>query len=249
MFTQTDYDKLRQIMEESPEKKELLSRLLEAHRMELSSISHELRNPLTLVYSTLQLIEARHPEVLAYEHWKSMRSDIEYMNELLTELSIYNNSERLAFEPIHTEDFLKSLVLSFAASLTDTDIEFTSRIVPELPDICGDAVKLRQILLNLLGNARDAVLSSPDISSGHPSVTFSACTEENFLLITVSDNGCGILPEQIGHIFDPFVTYKKNGTGLGLAIARRIASAHNGRLTVTSEPGIRTDFLLSLPVQ
>lgn len=248
MFTQTDYDKLRQIMKESPEKKELLSRLLETHRMEVSTISHELRNPLTLVYSTLQLIEARHPEVLAFEHWKGMRCDIEYMNQLLEELSVYNNSERLTFESIHTENFLKSLVLSFAASLTDTDVEFTSHIEPGLPDICGDSVKLRQILLNLLRNAHDAVLSDQDAPVKHPSIAFSARTEGKSLIITVSDNGCGILPEQIDNIFKPFVTYKNNGTGLGLSIAYRIASAHGGRLTVTSEPGIRTDFLLTLPV-
>ena len=58
MLTSTDYDKLQQIMTESPEKKELLSRLLETHRMDISTISHEIRNPLTLVYSTLQLIES-----------------------------------------------------------------------------------------------------------------------------------------------------------------------------------------------
>ena len=69
MFTQTDYDKLKQIMEESPDKKALLTKLLETHRLELSSLSHEIRNPLTLVYSTLQLIESSHPEVLGFKHW------------------------------------------------------------------------------------------------------------------------------------------------------------------------------------
>ena len=57
MFSATDYDKLQQIMEEAPWKKELLTRLLESHRMEVSAISHEIRNPFTLIYSTLQMIE------------------------------------------------------------------------------------------------------------------------------------------------------------------------------------------------
>lgn len=248
MFTQADYDKLKQIMEESPEKEELLTRLLETHSMEISSISHELRNPLTLVYSTLQLIEARHPEVLAFDHWETMRCDIEYMNQLLQELSVYNNSERLTLEAIHTESFLKSQALSFAASLVDTNIEFTSRIEPGLPNIHGDCLKLRQILLNLLGNARDAVNFDFDFSSKSPSITLHARREGNFLLISIKDNGCGIPPEQMNHIFNPFVTYKKNGTGLGLPIAHRIASAHNGRLTVISETGVMTEFTLSLPI-
>lgn len=64
MFTTTDYDNLRQIMAESPEKKELLTRLLASHKMEISTISHEIRNPLTLVYSMLQMIETAHPKFL-----------------------------------------------------------------------------------------------------------------------------------------------------------------------------------------
>ena len=95
MFSAADYDKLQQIMEESPDKKELLTRLLKSHRMEINAISHEIRNPLTLVYSTLQLIEAQHPEVLEFRHWTSLHQDIEYMNQLLEELSSYNNSTKL----------------------------------------------------------------------------------------------------------------------------------------------------------
>lgn len=249
MFTQPDYDKLAQIMEESPDKKDLLTRLLESHKMEIRTISHEIRNPLTLVYSTLQLIEARHPEVTGYEHWDSMRSDIEYMKLLLEELSSYHNSERLSLEYIHTDSFLKSMALSFAASLIDTDIEFTSRIAPGLPCIHADSVKLKQTLLNLLRNACDAAGSAGRQHSGQrPAVTLQAREEKKRLMITITDNGCGIAPEKIDTIFEPFVTYKKNGTGLGLPIARRIAAAHCGSLTVSSEPGSLTIFTLTLPI-
>lgn len=249
MFTQTDYDKLQQIMEESPEKKELITRLQKEHQMEISSLSHEIRNPLTLIYSTLQLIESRHPEVFTYEHWNAMHCDIEYMNQLLQELSSYNNSERLSLKTLHTVGFLQSLVLSFAASVTDTDIEFTSRIEPMLPDICADAVKLRQILLNLLKNACDAVTASFGYAEKQrPSISFDASVENESIHIIVSDNGCGIHPESIDTIFEPFITYKKNGTGLGLPIARRIAIAHGGSLTVFSEPDRLTRFTLTLPV-
>ena len=78
MFTESDYEKLHQIMAESPEKEELLTRLLHSHRMDISTISHEIRNPLTLIYSTLQMIEASNPEVLNIRHWSDLHSDIEY---------------------------------------------------------------------------------------------------------------------------------------------------------------------------
>ena len=106
MFSTTDYDKLQQIMTESPEKKELLSQLLETHRMDISTISHEIRNPLTLVYSTLQLIESQHPEVCTFSHWDHLRQDIEYMKLLLEELSSYNNGERLELSLLSPENML-----------------------------------------------------------------------------------------------------------------------------------------------
>ena len=149
MFTQTDYDKLQQIMAESPEKKELLSRLLSHHRMEISTISHEIRNPLTLVYSNLQFLENEFPELLPSKHWKNMHQDVEYMKQLLEELSDFNNGDRLSLQSLDTNTFLRSVALSFATSILDTDIQMTSKIPPALPVIQADPVKLRQLLLNL----------------------------------------------------------------------------------------------------
>lgn len=247
MFSVTDYDKLQQIMAESPEKKELLTKLLESHRMEVSAISHEIRNPLTLVYSTLQIIETQHPEVREFRHWNSMHQDIEYMTHLLEELSSYNNSEKLSLARINTVTFLKALVLSFASSILDTDIEFTSRIAPEMPSIMADPVKLKQTILNLLGNARDAVLSCPDTES--PIICLNAELSNHSISISISDNGPGIDSNDIPFIFDPFVTHKKNGTGLGLAITKRIIAAHCGSIQVRSVPGKGTVFTIVLPVQ
>lgn len=247
MFSATDYDKLQQIMAESSEKRELLTRLLESHRMEVSAISHEIRNPLTLVYSTLQLIESQHPEVLDFHYWDSMHQDIEYMTKLLEELSSYNNSEKLSIARIDTITFLKNLVLSFASSILDNDIEFTSRIAPDLPPIMADSVKLKQTLLNLLGNAKDAVLSRPD--SEIPTIRLDAQLKDQKIYISIADNGSGIPSKDVPDIFAPFVSHKKNGTGLGLAITRRIIETHGGSIHVESEPGNGSVFTVMLPIQ
>lgn len=247
MFSATDYDKLQQIMEESPEKKELLTRLLESHKIEISTISHEIRNPLTLVYSTLQMIETQHREVRDFRHWKSMRQDVEYMNHLLEELSTYNNGESLRLTAVDTVPFLKTLVLSFAASILDTDIEFTSGIEPDIPPVIMDPVKIRQLFLNLLGNARDALLACPDVRN--PAISLHTKHDGRTVHFLIRDNGPGIKAEDIGSIFDPFVTHKENGTGLGLAIARRIITAHNGSLNVESAPGKGSVFTVVLPIQ
>lgn len=246
MFSATDYDKLQQIMDESPEKRALLTRLLESHKIEVSAISHEIRNPLTLVYSTLQLIEAQHPEVLSFRYWDTMHQDIEYMTQLLEELSSYNNGEKLSLTRINANTFFKSLVLSFAASILDTEIEFTSRIAPDLPSFMIDTIKLKQTLLNLLGNSKDAVLSLPD--SELKSIRLDAAYICQSIRITVTDNGSGIDEKDLSSIFEPFVTHKKTGTGLGLAIAKRIIVAHGGSIQAESSLGDGSVFTVTLPV-
>ena len=251
MFTESDYEKLHQIMAESPEKEELLTKLLHSHRMDISTISHEIRNPLTLIYSTLQMIEASNPEVLNIRHWSDLHSDIEYMKQLLEELSAYNNGQRLSPSSTDLDIFLKKISLSFASSIIETDIEFISRIEPGLPVMPADSIKLQEVLLNLLGNARDAVLIHQSTYS--PQIHFHAWKEHSNLVISVSDNGCGIAPEHLSAIFEPFVTYKSSGTGLGLPLSRRIIEAHGGTLTVHSEPDlpdcqVKTTFTLTIPI-
>ena len=240
-FTSNDYEQLQQLMNERPENRVLIQKLLDDQQYTISKISHELRNPLTLISSTIQLIEAQHPETASYKYWGSLRSDLEYMSQLLTELSTYNNGERLHTERFSSLEFLQKICLSFAASCTDTDIEFTSKLPETLPLLTGDRVKLQEVLLNLLRNAKDAV-------SSQGTIRLLAGISENDLTIQISDDGCGIPFEHLETIFDAFVTYKSGGTGLGLAIAKRVVEAHGGNISVSSVPGQGTAFLIKLPI-
>lgn len=121
MLSSTDHDKLQQIIQEHPETEELFNRIFKSHQMDISTISHEIRNPLTLVYSTLQLIESQHPEVLEFAHWSELHQDIEYMKLLLEDLSSYNNGERLDLAPLSTGSFFRRIALSFASSIIKTN--------------------------------------------------------------------------------------------------------------------------------
>lgn len=249
MFTSTDLDKLKQIMAESPENHALITRLLDSHKESVSMITHEIRNPLTMVYSTLQLIESTHPEVHTFKHWNSLHEDVLYMIQLLAELSVYNNSSVLHLKSLDTESFLKQIVLSYAASIADSSIEFTSYIAPGLPYIQGDATKLKEVTLNLLKNAFE---SFPPNTQGtirlEAASIKSKADNSRHLRIRVQDTGCGIPPEHLDTIFEPFITYKSCGTGLGLALSKRIIEAHNGSLQVNSTVGIGTTFTILLPI-
>ena len=218
-FTANDYEKLHQLMNSSPEIRELLQKLLDSQQYTISKISHEVRNPLTLIYSTFQLIESSHPETRDFSHWSELREDIEYTISLLQELSAYNNSEHLHLSTFSAQDFLGQICLSFAASCVDTDIGFSSLIAPDLPSLTADRLKLHEAILNLLRNAREAISSAG-------SIRLEAVLKNQMLQITISDTGCGISPEYLDTIFDPFVTYKPDGTGLGLAITRRAVLMH-----------------------
>ena len=240
-LTNHDYEQLQQLMNAKPENRALIQKLLDDQQYTISKISHEIRNPLTLIYSTLQLIESQHPETRDFRHWNDMREDIEFMISLLQELSAYNNGERINRSSFSAFDFFSHLCLSFAASCAETDIEFTSRISPELPVIQGDKVKLQEVFLNLLRNAGDAV-------SAHGTIRLEADTDDHFLKIIISDDGCGIPEEQLDEIFDAFVTHKTGGTGLGLAIAKRTIEAHGGTISVESELQKGSSFTILLPI-
>lgn len=248
MYTSTYHDKFKQLTADNPDFVESLSALNDAHTAELRMITHEIRNPLTLVYSTLQLIEAAHPEVHTFRHWNSLHDDISYMVHLLSELSSYNNGFTLSCSAIQTSSFLKQIVLSFAAHLESSSIEFTSYVQPNLPPLYGDALRLKEVFLNLLKNASEAF--SPDESGAirlDAKMLLSDTATPSFLVVHIIDTGCGIAAAKLEEIFHPFVTYKIGGTGLGLPVSKRIIEAHQGTLSVSSKPGIGTTFTVMLP--
>lgn len=243
MFNNIDINKMNRLMEENKDAKQIISWLLENHHTTVSMIAHEIRNPLTLVSSSLQIMEAQHPEVKEFYNWKQMMEDVQFMCSLLNELSSFNKSTILHHSVFSIERLLRNVAVSFAISLdaANSDIEFTSHIESGIGDFTGDKVKLEEMLLNLLKNAKDAVEADGKIS-------LSAKKEGDTIIIQCTDNGYGISEDQMSSIFEPFVTYKENGTGLGLSLAKQIVEAHGGKICAESTPGINTTFTVTLPV-
>lgn len=208
--------------------------------MTLSKISHEIRNPVTLINSFLQLLSEKHPEITEYEYWDDILDNMEYLINLLEELSSYNNSRRLSCKPVEMTPFLKKVASSFRTAPEYLNIHFEWEIPETLPVMNIDETKLRQALLNLLRNALEAT-ESPGY------IRLSSHIENDNLLISITDSGCGIPEESLSSIFQPFVTHKAEGTGLGLSIAQNVAEAHQGIITATSQKG-QTSFTMCLPL-
>ena len=207
----------------------------------LNKFAHELRNPLTTLYSTVQLIEFQHPEVKNFKYWSNLSNDIEYMEQLVQQLSAYTKSEKLEVTSFSLLALLEQVSLSFAALIAHSDVVFTSKIDSSIHQIIGDKTKLQEVFLNLLKNAYDAALPNHTIH-------LEATLKDDTVVIQVHDTGCGIPSELLPTIFKPFVTYKKEG-GLGLSICDQIVRAHGGAISVESTVGVGSCFSVSLPVK
>lgn len=242
MFTTNDYAQLESLMDECPENRALIEKLLNAHQFTVSKISHEVRNPLTLVSSTLQLIESQHPEVADFAHWSQLLEDVAFMTQLLNELSHFNNGQKIAKVPFDFRLFMEHIALSFATIFTDSPIEFISKVDPALPFFTGDKTKLKEVFLNLLQNAKDAI-------PAQGTIFLNAHLANHGIEISIQDTGCGISSEHLTSVFTPFVTHKPSGTGLGLPLAQKIIVSHHGQLEISSTPGVGTTITIFLPIQ
>ncbi|WP_324670501.1 sensor histidine kinase [Hymenobacter sp. GOD-10R] len=131
----------------------------------------------------------------------------------------------------------------FAYALREKNVHLVRDYAPDLPLITGQVSSLNQVWTNLIDNALDA------LPPNGGELTVRVRPQANRLGVSVVDNGSGITPEVLAHMFEPFYTTKPlgEGTGLGLDIARRIVQEHGGRLEVTSVPG-RTEFTAWLPI-
>lgn len=243
MMHNIDINKMNQLMEENKDAKQIISQLLENHHTAVSTIAHEIRNPLTLVSSALQMMQVQHPEVKEFSHWKQTMEDTEFMRQLLEELSTFNNGNTLHYSVFSISGLLKNIVISFAISLDEeeSDIELSSSIPENLGDFTGDKIKLEEVFLNLLRNAKESI-------EGPGSILLSASRRKDILTVHLKDSGCGIPEEYLESIFEPFKTYKEDGTGLGLSLSRRIIEAHGGTISVSSKVGHGSDFTIKLPI-
>ncbi len=211
------------------------------HHYTISQISHELRNPLCLISSSLQLIQAQHPEVLEFRYWDQIRDDLSYISRLLDDLTCYNNSQQLNLEPIDLKELISSLLYSTEAASLSQYCKVTFFCPKPLPMVSGDVIKLKQALMNLLKNAFDAV----EPGTGHIKVSLGRL--HKMIEISVSDNGKGVPPQLRSNLFQPFITGKQNGTGLGLTITSNIIQAHGGNISYISNQN-GSVFTILLPI-
>lgn len=209
--------------------------------LELSKMFHEINNPLTLINSSLQLIEQEHPEVREYRFWDQTIKDVQNLRTLIHELSDFQKGTVLNKRLINVFDFVEDLLETTEAFLLENGTPLALERIREDVDFYGDEIKLRQAVINLLKNAAES--SRP----GNP-IELCVTADDTRLFITVKDHGCGMSEELLASVFEPFHTTKPYGTGLGLPIVKRIILSHEGSISIDSKEGIGTSITLTLPL-
>lgn len=244
MLNENDRQQIEELVQKNPELRCLISKVLKDYKFNISKFSHELRNPIALISSSLQLIESQHPEVKDFKYWNDTMDDIQYVCCLLDELSTFNKCTSLNLSEYSISELLDSTCASICNNLNTDTRKFTTDYSESLPIITGDSIKIRQVITNLIKNAKDAV------DPIHGIIHLNAyCLDDEHIQIQITDNGSGIPLENQDKIFEPFVTYKENGSGLGLSICRQIILLHKGTITFETKPDEGTTFTITLPIK
>jgi signal transduction histidine kinase len=208
-------------------------------------VSHEIRNALVPLRAVVDLLPQRYADA-DFRNWyvETVREEMERMHELVNELSRFRNGERRAAESIDPEGLLRSVVDLLEPEAKSRQILLECEVPPALTSILVVGNEIRQVLMNLILNAIQAVEEKGLVRVGVRAVSPAGGT-----LFWVSDTGPGIPPEDLEKIFDPLYTTKENGSGLGLAVVRDLVESHGGTISVDSVQGKGTTFTVSLPAE
>ncbi len=225
-------------------------RLLQAEKLASigrlsATIAHEIRNPLTSVKLNIQkLAEISSLDELEREHLAIAQAGIEQIEKFIKELLSYTRASSLQKEYFSLAEVLDESLKMLQSSLSQKDIRLEKHYEQGLPPAFVDADRLRQVFLNVLRNAYEAVDPGGRIEI---SLRLNRDEDRPCFEVRVSDDGCGIPEKDWENIFEPFFTTKSSGAGLGLANARRILDQHGGTIRVVKKEGRGSCFLIRLP--
>ncbi|MFQ9933379.1 MAG: sensor histidine kinase [Lachnospiraceae bacterium] len=210
----------------------------------LRYISHELLNVLTLVDYSIKAVDGTVNEVKGNQYWNYIINDIDYMVNLLRELSNYNHCSELNRERCSVSEWVYYISKEMKQKY-ENEINVMTCIKGSHEMFCADIdrSKIRQVIVNLVKNAAEALNGVEN-----PIIVICVKKDKKWIKIEVMDNGCGIDEESQKIIFDEGVTFgKKDGSGLGLSISKRIIESHGGTIELKSSPGDGTIFTIKLP--
>jgi signal transduction histidine kinase len=229
-----------------------ISYLKEVDRLKtdfVNTVSHDIRTPLTSIMGYVELIK-RGGEVnqMQRDYIRRVQSSVHHITSLISEVLNLGRIEvgvNEDFTNISLEPIIKEMLIEQKQLIDENKQTLEVKLPAKLPQIFGDSTQIRQMIENLLGNARKYTSEGGKIS-------FTIQVEKEQIILQVADTGCGIPLEDQAKIFDRFyrasnVTPEVSGTGLGLAITKSVVDNHRGRIWVDSMVGKGSVFTVVLP--
>ena len=209
----------------------------------LAALAHDLRNPLGVIRSSAQLVlEKDQEQPVKEEVARYIIEEVDKLSHRINDFLRYARQKPPDFRIVAADDVARSALEQWKAQGSLGRLHVQTVFGRNLPHIRVDPEQVKEALVNLLINAREAV---PD--GGRVTLT-TAAGQNGFIDIEVRDTGSGISADNLSHIFEPFFTTKEYGTGLGLTNVKRLVEDNGGSLEVTSKEGEGSAFVLRFPI-
>lgn len=216
----------------------------------IAALSHHIKNILQGLKSGSEILKmglGDKDEALLQKGWKIVEKNQGKIYDLVMDMLSYSKEREPAIEETDLNSVVEDVVDLLENRAKELGVKLEMRPDKALPSVQVDPEGLHRALLNIIGNALDAV---EDRKQPQVQVTVKPDPEANWVRIEVLDNGSGIPPEKVDDIFKPFVSTKgSKGTGLGLPVSRKILREHGGDIIVKSELGKGSKFILRMPIK
>ena len=249
------YDHIKKAYEELKEAQEqvIRSEKLASLGKLAATIAHEINNPLSAVLTYIRLMmklitrdrftEERLGDISRY--LSTMELETARCGGIVKNLLAFSRQSKTAIETHSMEEIIERSLALIAHELKLEEIKIVKEIEPNLPNVQCDSKQIQQVLLNLMGNASEAMAKGNTLT-----IAVKRSERDGFLDVVISDTGCGISKENLKNIFEPFFTTKQEGkgVGLGLSIVYGIIARHNGSIEVKSELKKGSSFKVVLPI-
>ncbi|MBN1295555.1 PAS domain S-box protein [bacterium] len=240
---------LSEIQQAEKEKAQLQHRFYQSQRMEAigslaSGIAHEINNPIGIIIGFAEfLIDSSDLPDQQIENIRLIHQEAIRIKEITQRLLDYARSGHMEMKPMDINQPIADCIKLIDHAFKQRRIRVLAHLTPSVPHIIGCANAIKQVVMNLLINAMEAI---PKNIPGVIAVR-TIPTESRGVRVEIADNGVGIADELKDKIFMPFFSGKEKGSGLGLSISSTIIEQHQGFLSCTSKPGAGTTFIIELP--
>lgn len=206
-----------------------------------AGVAHEIKNPLTSIKMLMQTVKEK-KQILSSKDIEIIEEEIDRIDRIVKEFLAFARYKKVEKSYVNINDVLEEVIIITRPKMGQSAIHLVQSFSPSIPMIKGNHDALKQVFLNLVLNATQAM----DGKGGTLNIETSINNET--LSVVIKDAGVGIPGKDLNRIFDPFFTTKEEGTGMGLAITHNIINDHSGKIDIESTPGVGTTVKVELPL-